>query len=221
MTSDNENERWEKIKVSFFKYAKIIGLTFIIPLWIVIFINEGIVLWKIINWINLDIEFWTINKFYYWTMLIILIPVVYLFWFYYLTVKRVLLRLHEDLFKKWNLEIGELIANSLIKLNTSNERLMNEFNVDIILMYLNKELSRLPKFIEWIARKVVDKIPFLQFVNSYDVNDLENENKEKLSKSITSKINKFELEFINSLVPNWTYFVIPINMIIIYLYVKI
>lgn len=39
----------DKIKESFFIYAKIFALSFVVPLSIILLINEGTVIWKIIN----------------------------------------------------------------------------------------------------------------------------------------------------------------------------
>lgn len=214
-----DDERWKKVKTSFFKYLKIVTLSFFVPLLVVIALNEGLVLSKIISWLRSSIEFWTIKEYYSLTVLIIITPLIYLYWFYYLLIKNTLLALHEDFFKHWNIEIGNLVATSLIQLNSSSKK--ERFNIEIVVIYLNKKLSKLPKLLEWVARKLLDQIPFVEFINSYDAKDLENKDKEKIANSITNKINEFEINLIKSLVPNWLKFIIPINIILLIFYANL
>lgn len=216
----SEEEPFDKIKESFFQYAKIIGLSFILPIWISIIINGGAILGKIASWFNQDIQFWTINEYLYKTGLILMIPAVYVFWFYYLAIKKILLQLHEDFFKHWNIEIGNLAAESLLDMKTKGKDHKTKFDLDVILMYLNRKLSELPNILEWIGRKLINKIPFVQFANSYDVKDLDNNNKEGLAKNITDKINEFTIDLIDSIVPGWTKFIIPINLILLFWYLR-
>jgi len=53
----------EEIHAKFYKYLKIIALSFILPLWISMFVNGVAILWKIMNWVQLEVKFWTIKEY--------------------------------------------------------------------------------------------------------------------------------------------------------------
>ena len=216
-----QHEDWQQVKVVAIKYIKIVALSFLLPLSFCVLINEATVLWKIFSWYKLDIAFWNIPKYYSSTILILLIPIVYLIWFYYVLLEKILLQLHNDFFQYWNIEIGNLIAKSMIDLNSKNMERENPFDLDVVIMYLNRKLSKLPKLLEWAARKVMDQIPIMEFVNAYDVKDLDNMDVERLSYDITDKINRFELDLIGSIKPGWTMFIIPVNVILLFIYIKL
>lgn len=146
-------------------------------------------------------------------------PLVHLTRFYYLTVQKVLLKLHEQFFSFWNIEVGELMADLLIELNNKGEEFKSKFDIDVIIIALNKKLSKLPKVLEWLGRKLIDSIPIMSIVNAFDPKDLDESNKEKLSNSIADKINELELDAINSFVPFWVKFFIPLNIIILLYYI--
>ncbi len=207
----------KKIHDSFLNYAKIVAFSLIFPLMIAILVNEGIVLSKMFSWYSQDIEFWTMKNLMAKSLIVFLFPLVYLVWFYHLTLKKTLVRLHKDFIQYLNIDLGHIMAESFIKMKEEGSN--GKFNVDAVIMYINEKLSKLPKVLEWIARKIVDQIPIVEFVNSYDVKDLENNDNESLANSFTSKINEFELDLINSMVPGWTMLIIPANIIVILWYV--
>lgn len=221
-TEDIIQKKIDEIGSNFLEYIKVIALSFIIPMWIVIFLNGIATLWKMMSWSQLDVKFWTNETYSSLTLiLLIVIPIGYLIWFYHLTIKRTLLKIHDDLLIDWNREIGNLCAKSLIELENKNKENKKKFDVNIILIYINKKLNRLPKVIQWVTRKLIDKIPFIELINSFDYNDLKAENEDKLSKSITNKINDFELDYIDMLVPKWGVFIIPLNIILLISYMRL
>ena len=215
-------QRMKAINANFFKYLKIIALTLVLPMWIVLFVNGGVTLWKMLTWMQSDIPFWTIKEYAGLTIIIsIIIPIVYLMWFYYLTVKRTLLHLYEDLLVDWNKEIGKFCAKYLIELEYGEEGNKSKFDIAVLLSYINRKLDYLPKILQWVLRKLMDQIPFVEFVNSFDYEDLKAKNEEKLSNSIADKISAFELDVINAIVPKWFFLLIPINLILLFTYIKL
>lgn len=223
MIKENNNtepeQKIDKLFSSTFPYIKILVLSFMLPMWIAVVVNGIVTLGKMLSWVSSDIAFWS-NKTYLITtiLLIIVFPIAYLLWFYYLTIKKTLSKLHIDLLADWNIEIGNVAANYLLE--TVGEK-KSQMSIESILIYINEKLSRLPKLIAWIARKLIDQIPLVEFVNAFDYNDLKPENKTKIANSITSKINDFELDFIDNIVPGWCIFLIPLNILLIGFYLTL
>ncbi len=215
------DEDWEEMKVSVIRYLKIIALSLLFPMWISIVINEGAVLLKIVTWINQEVAFLSIREYVYWSTLIALIPLAYLAWFYFLTIKKILLQLHEDFFKTWYKELGKLLADSLIETKKNGESSKKDFNIDLIIMYVNKKLSKLPGFLEWIARKILDQIPYVELLNLYDVEELEKNNRNNLADSISNKLDEMTISKINAIIPFWTKLIIPINILFLLWYMNI
>lgn len=220
-TDDILDKDLEAINSKLYKYIKIIAVSFILPIWIVVFINGIAILWKILNWIKLDIKFWSIKAYSSFTLLLLIIPIIYLIWFYHLTIKRTLLQVYRDLLLDWNVEIGKLCANYLIELETNGKDSKNKFDIAVILTYINKKLDYLPKLLQWVIRNLIDQIPFAAFINSFNYKDLTLKNEAKISNSITEKINEFELDYIHSIVPKWFVLLIPINLLLLFFYWKL
>ena len=204
----------------FFTYAKIVVFTFIIPMIIAIIINEGAVLWKMFSWYQSEIDFWNIDKYRNRAILVFLFPIAYLFWFYYLTIKRAALKVQAQFFRTWNIDLAKIMAEHLIKMS-QKEGVKEKFDPAVILHYINEKMSKLPRYIEWIARKLVDQIPLAEFANAYKMEDLSQNNKEKLVQDISTKLNAFQIDQINSLVPFWLIFIIPINIVCLYFLLSI
>lgn len=138
-----------------------------------------------------------------------------------MTVKRTLLYLYEDLLLEWNKEIGKFCAKYLIELEFGEEGNKSKFDIAVMLTYINRKLEYLPKILQWVLRKLMNQIPFVEFVNSFGYEDLKAKNEEKLSTSIADKISEFELDTINSIVPKWYFLLIPINLILLFTYIKL
>jgi len=206
----------EDILPSLFKYVRIFALTFVLPLWIAFIVNEVAVFWKIVNWFNLDIEFWTIKKYYAPTIIMTLAPIIYIVWFYYLVIKKLLLQLHEDFFKKVNVELGNLMADKVIQFNMNKESQEMSFDIESIVIFINEKLSKLPGILEWVARKLIDQIPLVEFANLYSTKNIGIEDKDKIANNITQKIDKIQIDIIEAIVPGWTKFIIPINIRLVY-----
>lgn len=206
---------WDNAKVSFTAWMKILVLTLIVPMWIVIMINEGAVLWKIVSWFQLNIEFWNIKKYLFLTIAIAAIPLVYLYWFYCRVVIKTLKLLHENFLTHLNKVLGKMIAKSILHPEGHNKQ---EKIVAEVLNYLNRQISKLPGFLAWAARKLIDQIPFLDFVNSYTIEDFNNQDEEKIGIGIAEKIDKLMLTVIDELMPGWTKYILPVNVILLFLY---
>ena len=73
-------------------------------------------------------------------------------------------------------------------------------------------MDYLPKALKWVVRKLMDNIPLVEFVNSFEYKDLKAQDKEKLANSITKKFNEFTVDYIHSLVPKWFILLIPIML---------
>lgn len=223
MTIENTEstaEEFEKIKSTVFRYTKTFAFTFLLPLWGATIINEGIALWKVFTWLHLDIVFWNIKPYASMTILVALSPLVYFTWFYYLLTQKVALQLHKDFFSHWNKTIGLFWAESLLLSNQKLKTGKSKIDVEAIVIFLNRKLSELPKILAWIGKKLVDEIPLVHLINAYEQADLKEKNKDKIAAGITNKINEFQTDQIESMVPNWTMFIIPVNLILLFLYIK-
>ena len=204
----------------FMKYFKIFGFSFIIPMWIVAFVNGGAVLGKLATWYNQEFVFWEDQQ--SWSMTLILLigfPIVYLVWCYYVTIKKILLQAFHDFFKHWHKEAGVKISQSLI-LQYQQKQGAFQWDPDAFFMWLNNKISKLPKWLQWITKKIFDQIPLLEFVNAYDAKDLKNGNEENLATGIENKLNEFVLGLIDDIVPLWTKFIIPVNILLLIFYFK-
>lgn len=208
-------------KSTVLKYLKIAALFFILPAWIVIFINETAVLWKTFSWFQQDIAFWNNKKYLILTIIIALIPIIYLVWFYYLAIKKTIIQLNEDFFQNWNIELGKVLAIGLIDLEAKRKTKAAKLEIGLILVFLNKKISKLPKVLAWVARKLIDRIPLVEFINSFNTEDLENENKENLAFSITNRFNELLDQGIDNIVPGWTKYIIPINLALLVWFFKL
>jgi len=122
-----------------------------------------------------------------------------------------LLQLQKDFFQYWNLELGHLMADKILQFHLNKDSQKMSFDSDYIFIYLNEKLSKLPGVLEWLARKIIDQIPFVEFMNLYSTKDINKDDKEKIALSISDKINEFQIDIIKSIVPDWTKFIIPIN----------
>ncbi len=210
-----------EIKSYFFKYFKVITLNFIAPLWVIMIINEGIAVWKIFSWYQLDIIFWENKSYLSETLLVFFVPIIYIYWFFHLTIKKILLAIQHDLFRGWNKELSKVIGMYLIKRYTNKEGIKNAADLDGIVMWMNQKIASLPKWLQWVAKRLFDQIPILDFINSYQFSDLENLNEEKISTSIENKINEMQLSLIDEVVPWWMIFIIPINILLILHYINL
>jgi len=129
MTENNYEEILSNFKSSSFEYVKILVFNFILPFWLCTAINQGSVLWKIFSWFSQNIEFWKMPQYMSATTAIMMVfPASYLIWFYYLTVKKLLLQLYYDLFQYWNIEIGNDMAESIIKINNDGLDFKSKFS---------------------------------------------------------------------------------------------
>jgi len=223
----SENPSEFKNKVDFqevqkfvFSYIKIIGFSFIFPIWIATFINEGTAIWKIFTWAKNDIMFWEIKPYFTWTLIIFLMPLIYILWFYYLTVKKVLTKAYHDFFKKWTTELSQYFAQLTIQQYAINKEGKGKVNLDRIVMWTNEKISSLPKWLQWITRRLFDQIPYAELINAYDFKDLEEGNEEKIASDINKKLEEIQLEIIDSIVPWWTKFIIPVNILLLIFYIQ-
>ena len=139
-TMDLIQDRIEEIRSKFFEYIKVIALYFIAPIWIVIFINGAVLIWKILSWI--DSKFWTTGYLLFLiSILFIVMPVLYLIWFYHLALKKVLIKIYNDLLIDWNKEIGSFCAKNLIELEGKEKDRRKKFDLEVVLIYINKKIA--------------------------------------------------------------------------------
>jgi len=162
---------------------------------------------------NEEVAFLSIKEYLIPTILIFLFPIVYLIWFYYLVIKKILIQLNLDFFKNWNQEIGRLMATRLMDLEANRKIQSAALDFGSIIHFLNRKLSELPKVLSWIGKKIIDKIPLLELANSFESHDLQNQDNARLASTISTKLDKLVDELLASIVPSWTKFIIPINLI--------
>jgi len=93
-------------------------------------------------------------------------------------------------------------------------------NLDEIAMWMNEKISNLPNWLGWITKKLIDQIPIVELINGYDFEDLEKGNEEKIATDLNQKIDKMQLSLISSFVPGWTKFIIPVNILLLIIYIK-
>lgn len=201
-------EEWKQVKTHSIKYIKIAFLYFIIPLGLATCINEVIALLKILSWHNAEISFWKEKVLLSKLFFVVLIPLLYLYWFIHLALKNGMLQVHKDFFQYWNIDIAEMITEHMIEAK-------EQINIATIETYINEKLQQLPTLLERLARKIIDNIPYLEFVNAYNLKDLEANNKEQLTKDIALRMNELQVDAIESIVPIWMWLIIPINIIVI------
>jgi len=224
------NIDWKQVKVSTFKYLTIIGLSFFLPLFILFIVNEVAVLVKLGYWVKEDIDFWNSNKKLYLTIAIAIFPVVHFFRCYFLTIRNIWLQLHKDYFEHWFSQLANKLVDSLFDKYNKKKESGGEIENDDILIYINEMVSKLPKFLAWVARKLLDQIPYLEIVNSFDTKDLEElsddkdleeEKRDSIAKAISEKLNEFAEDTIDGIMPSWTVIIIPINILLVIYYIFI
>lgn len=220
-TNNSTTKKTAEINFNWLAYLKILALSFLLPMWVVLVVNGSVTLWKMITWLQSDIKFWSIKSYAGMTVLLLLIPIAYFIWFYYLSIKKTLLQFHKDILLNWNREFGEFCANYLMALQDGKKDTTNQFDVAVLLKYINKKLDYLPKALKWAVRKLIDNIPLVEFVNSFEYKDLKAQDKEKLANGITKKLNEFTVDYIHSLVPKWFILLIPINILLLISYIKL
>lgn len=111
-TDVHTNDNLKYIDESLYRYIKIIALYFILPLWVVGLTHIGIVGWKVAVWFEQDVHFLQNTQYISFTILVLAIPLLYLLWFYYLTIKKALERLYEDILKHLGLAETRLMSNT-------------------------------------------------------------------------------------------------------------
>lgn len=215
ITFPNLEISWDDAKLSIIQWIKVIAFSFVIPMGIVVFINEAAVLWKIISWFQLKIEFWNIRKFWIFTLVVGAIPLVYSVWFYFITLTKLMRLMQEHYFKKIDIEIGKLFARFLMESSSQKDL---KLSIEKVVLYLNRQLSKLPGILEWVARKLFDKIPFLNMANWYDVSDLDSKNQAKIAEDVAKKLDELTHAAIDEITPGWMKFIIPVNLILLYFY---
>lgn len=216
---DIPNLSWDVAKVSFAAWMKILVFALIIPTWIVIMINDGAVVWKMISWFQQDVQFWNTKKYLYGTIAVAAIPLVYLYWFYCSVLVKTLRLIHNNFLTEINKVLGRMIAKSILRSKGNKddvERIVAE-----VLNYLNRQISKLPGFLAWAARKLIDQIPFLDFVNGYTIEDFDNKDEAKIATGIAGKLDELMLSLIDELMPGWTKFIIPVNAVLLFWYVTL
>ncbi|MFK8004838.1 MAG: hypothetical protein AB8H03_00645 [Saprospiraceae bacterium] len=217
----DDDKKVLEIKSYFFKYFKVIALNFIAPLWVVMIINEGIAVWKIFSWFQMDIIFWENKSYLSETLIIFFVPIIYIYWFFQLTLKKILFAIHHDLFRKWNKELAKVIGEYLIKKYTHKEGIKDIADLDGIIMWMNQKIASLPKWLQWVTKRLFDQIPILEFISSYQFSDLENLDEERISLSMENKINEMQLSLIDEIVPWWMILIIQINFLLILHYINL
>ncbi len=211
---------FSEVKLFIWSYIKIIGFSFIFPVWVATFFNEGIALWKIISWAQSDIMFWKIKPYFTFTLIVFFIPLVYLVWFYYLTIRKVLRKAHKEFFSAWTKELSNYIAQLTIQQYAVNQEGKRKIDLNRVYMWMNKKISLLPKWLQWVTKRLFDQLPLLELVNAYHFKDLIEGNEEKIASDINKKIEEVQLSIIDSIVPRWTLFIIPFNIILLIFYIS-
>ncbi len=200
------------------KYFKIFALNFIIALAIITLINVGVVIAKIFGWWQQEIYFWNSMQNIVLSLSLFFCPIIYAVWFYFLTSQKILRQLHEDFIKKLNKAVAPLMSAALLDWYRKGKNSTSKFDIDQILLIINQQLAKLPKILRWLAKKILDRIPLLSIASSYEPSDLENESKDMLASYFEEKLNEAFRQEIDAFVPNWTYYLLPANLLLIAYY---
>jgi hypothetical protein len=210
-----------EIKSYFLKYFRIIAFNFIAPLWIAIIINEGIAVWKIFSWYQNENIFWENNSYLTETLLVFFVPIIYIYWFLHLTMKKIMLEVQRDFFRKWNHELGNLIGKYLLQRYLNKKGISTLADLDEIIIWMNQKIASLPKWLQWVTKRLFAPISILEIVNSYKFSNPESLDKEKNSTNIETRINKMQLSIIKNIIPWWMIFIIPINIFLLLHYIRL
>ncbi|MEL6837419.1 MAG: hypothetical protein AAFP77_30710 [Bacteroidota bacterium] len=217
--TDNElSDRLEYFKESFGNYVKIFALYLLVPAWIVGIIHTGIVGWKVISWFENEVAFLQNSEYVISAVLVFLFPILYLTWFYYLTIEKSLKRLYDDWLIDWNVDFGERIADFMIQ---RNFKPVEDTDLADIVNHLNSRINNLPKIFKWLARKILDKIPLLELINTLEIRSNERDDKADLADRITNKLNQLQLEIIDAIVPSKFFLIVPINVLLLGYFLKL
>ncbi|MEL6658197.1 MAG: hypothetical protein AAFN81_03445 [Bacteroidota bacterium] len=217
--TDNElSDRLEYFKESFGNYVKIFALYLLVPAWIVGIIHTGVVGWKVISWFENEVAFLQNSEYVISAVLVFLFPILYLTWFYYLTIEKSLKRLYDDWLIDWNVDFGERIADFMIQ---RNFKPVEDTDLADIVNHLNSRINNLPKIFKWLARKILDKIPLLELINTLEIRSNERDDKADLADRITNKLNQLQLEIIDAIVPSKFFLIVPINVLLLGYFLKL
>lgn len=199
----------------FFGYVKIIFLYFVLPMALCILINEGSIIFKLIQWWQQDFAFWNDAKMLFFMFLIALAPFVYAVWFYYKTLQQELYQIHQDFLIKFFKELSDVTSTKILHWYANRKTVEDKFNIEEIWLWINTKISRLPKILNWLVRKVIEQIPLIDIVLSYDTKHLEEGNHAAISANIEEKVNNLALEFIDNLVPDWCKYILRVNIVVL------
>lgn len=199
----------------FFGYVKIIFFYFVLPMGLCILINEGSVLLKLIQWWQQDFAFWTDTKSLLPTIILILSPLVYAYWLYHKTIQEELFQIHEDFLVKLFKEVSDVASTKILDWYANRKTVEDKFNIEEIWLWINTKISRLPKVLNWLVKKVINQIPIVDIVLSYDTKHLDTGNHAAISANIEEKINAVALEIIENIVPEQCKYILRANILLL------
>lgn len=206
--------------------AILIGLiSFIFPIWISSGINLGAVLLKIFHCFSEDLPFWEDKELLIVLTVLSLFPIYYIFWFYYLTLQRIWRKLYESVLLNWNREIANNLSSQLInwydkydQQKKGDAAMVNTGEImDQLLRWINEKVENWPRVISWATKKLLKKIPFLDLIMEYHQGEMAYGDHPQLVDKISKRLNTLIAGAIEEMVPKWTYFVIPVNLILLFI----
>jgi len=196
----------------FFGYIKIILFYFVLPMALCLLINEGSVLVKLFQWWQAGVPFWEDAKLLFPTVVIAFIPFFYAMWFYYKTIQQELFQIHEDFLIRFFKELSDVASTKMLDWYANRKTVEDKFNVEEIWLWINTKISRLPKVLNWLVRKVISQIPLVDILLSYDTAHLECGNHAAIAANIDEKINNVTLDLIENIVPGWCKYILCVNI---------
>ncbi len=206
--------------------AILIGLiSFIFPIWISSGINLGAVLLKIFQCFSQDLPFWEDKKLLFVLFLLALFPIYYIIWFYHLTLQRILRKLYQSVLVNWNREIANTFSTHLIdwydqydQQKEGDAAMINTSEImDQLLTWINEKVESWPRVISWATKKLLKQIPFLEIILEYHEGEMTYGDHPQLVDKISSKLNTLMESAIEEMLPSWTYYVIPVNLILLFI----
>lgn len=212
---------YSKAVSDFVLQALLIGMiNFIFPLWVATGINWGALLVKVFEWFSLDIVFWEKEAFLGLIILIMLAPLVYILWFYFLTVKKLCLRFYQTILQPILREIANFISQLIVDWYDGHPEGLKEDNVlflvEKVLNWIDTKVENWPYIPRWVAKKILAQIPFVDLIMEYHDASFTAEDHQRLSAGLFQRMNKIAEAAIEEIIPPEVKWIIPVNLFLLF-----
>lgn len=196
----------------FLHYAKIILLTFVIPLNIIIAVNWAAVLIKFLATYSPDFIVWDNPRLVAMTLFVLLFPVIYSAWFYYRLFQKIAIQYYHDYVDPFIKKNAPEWASDLIEGQDSAQVI---FEMKEMLL---QKCEQLHWILRWGVEKIFKQIPIVQFFDAIRTEDLQAGNEEKVGMMLHKNCREATLETINGIIPAKVWLIFPINVIVLVVY---